>query len=122
MLRWLPLASGTTSRSMASFLGSCTSANGVSAIVLPAYLVSIGFGSKLSMWLTPPFMNSQITLFAFGANAAVPSGGVQPPSLPKPSRCSMAPSAKTAKPDMNSRSAQWTSNRAKTRSAVRESE
>ena len=27
---------------------------GVSAIVLPAYLLSIGLGSKLSMWLTPP--------------------------------------------------------------------
>ena len=62
---------------MASFLGSCVSANGVSAIVLPAYLVSIGLGSKLSMWLTPPFMNSQITLLAFGAKCGCPVGGDQ---------------------------------------------
>ena len=57
--------------------GSCTSANGVSAIVLPAYLVSIGLGSKLSRWLTPPFMNSQMTLLAFGAKCGWPSGGAQ---------------------------------------------
>ena len=43
------VASGTTSRSRASFFGFCTSAYGVSAIVLPAYFVSIGFGSKLSI-------------------------------------------------------------------------
>ena len=61
------LASGTTRRSSASFLGSWVSAKGVSAIVLPAYLLSIGLGSKLSIWLTPPFMKSQITLLACGA-------------------------------------------------------
>ena len=37
-----------TRRSMASFSGSWVSANGVSAIVMPAYLLSMGFGSKLS--------------------------------------------------------------------------
>ncbi len=57
---------------------SATSANGVSAIVLPAYCVSMGLGSKLSMWLMPPFMNSQMTLLALGAQRAcrraVPTG------------------------------------------------
>jgi hypothetical protein len=48
---------------------------GVSRIVLPAYLVSIGLGSKLSMWLTPPFMNSQMTLLAFGVKWGLPVGG-----------------------------------------------
>ena len=39
---------------------------GVSAIVLPAYLFSAGLGSKLSRWLIPPSMNSQITFLALG--------------------------------------------------------
>ena len=60
--------------------GSWTSSNGVSAMVLPAYFVSIGFGSKLSTWLTPPFMNSQMTLLALGGKCGWPSGGVQSPS------------------------------------------
>src|SRR5690349_16813225 len=83
---------------MASFLGSSVSANGVSEIVLPAYLFSIGFGSKLSMWLQPPFMNIQMTLLAFGAKCGRPSGGDQLVGLPKPSFCSMALSARPAKP------------------------
>src|SRR5262249_39778601 len=84
--------------SMASFFGSWTSAKGVSAIVLPAYFVTIGFGSKLSRWLTPPFMKSQITLFAFGANWGRPSGGVHAAGAAYPSRCSIAASARPVKP------------------------
>src|SRR5437868_166803 len=44
-------------------------------MVLPAYLARAGLGSKLSTWLTPPHMNSQMTLFAFGVKWARPSGG-----------------------------------------------
>src|SRR5580692_2197017 len=33
----------------------------------PAYLVSAGLGSKVSMWLTPPLMNKEMTLLARGA-------------------------------------------------------
>ena len=33
----------------------------------PAYLVSAGFGSKVSTWLTPPLMKSEITAVARGA-------------------------------------------------------
>ena len=78
---------------------SSTSLNGVSAIVLPAYLLSAGLGSKLSRWLTPPIMNSQMTLLAFGAKCGRPLGGVQPAaSLANPSRCSIAPSARPVKP------------------------
>src|ERR1051326_3783263 len=32
----------------------------------PAYLFSAGFGSKVSTWLTPPLINSEITLLARG--------------------------------------------------------
>ena len=32
----------------------------------PAYLVSAGFGSNVSTWLTPPLMNSEITAVARG--------------------------------------------------------
>ena len=42
------------------------SAYGVSAIVLPAYRFRAGLGSKLSRWLVPPIMNSQITFLALG--------------------------------------------------------
>ncbi len=58
-------------------------------MVLPAYLVSSGLGSKVSRWLTPPFMNSQMTLLAFGGKCGLPSGGAQAPSEPRatPSRC-----------------------------------
>ena len=99
VLRWLPLASGTTSRSRASFFGSCTEANGVSAMVLPAYFVSMGFGSKLSMWLTPPFMKSQITFLAFGVKCGRPSGGVHRAELAAPaSRWRSLPRASPVKP------------------------
>src|SRR3954451_1314400 len=94
----VPLASGETTRSIASFLGFNTSEKGVSAIVLPAYLFNIGFGSKLSTWLQPPFMNSQITFFAFGAKCGTPVGGDQPDSLPNPSPLSMTLSASPAQP------------------------
>src|ERR1043165_1842482 len=83
---------------MASFFGFWTSANGVSAMVLPAYLVTIGLGSKLSRWLTPPFMKSQITLLAFGVKCGRPVGGDQGASLARESRCSIAPSARPVKP------------------------
>src|SRR3954468_14147002 len=44
-------------------------------------------------------MNSQITLFAFGAKCGKPVGGDQAAaSLAKPSRCSIAPSARPVKP------------------------
>src|SRR3954468_15621776 len=44
-------------------------------------------------------MNSQITLFAFGAKCGKPVGGDQEaPSLAKPSRCSIAPSASPVNP------------------------
>src|SRR4051812_21079776 len=78
---------------------SRTCLNGVSAIEVPAYLFRAGFGSKLSRWLTPPIMNSQITLFAFGAKCGKPVGGDHgAPSLAKPSRCSIAPSASPVNP------------------------
>ena len=35
-------------------------------MLLPAYLVSSGLGSNVSMCETPPFMNSQMTLLALG--------------------------------------------------------
>ena len=47
---------------------------GVSAIVLPAYLLSAGLGSKLSRWLAPPIMNSQMTLLALGAKVRLAVG------------------------------------------------
>ena len=56
---------------------SRTALYGVSSIVLPAYLFSAGLGSKLSMWLTPPTMNSQMTRLAFGAKCGRPSGGAK---------------------------------------------
>ncbi len=39
---------------------------GDSAIVLPAYRSMAGLGSKLSRWLTPPRIISQITRLALG--------------------------------------------------------
>ena len=33
----------------------------------PAYFASAGLGSNVSMWLTPPLMNSEITAFARGS-------------------------------------------------------
>src|ERR1700682_1973284 len=55
----------------------------------PAYLSSIGFGSNVSTWLTPPLMNSEITALARGlkwggfgargeAGRAEAGGGVPP--------------------------------------------
>src|SRR5437762_10462608 len=60
----------------------------------PAYLVSAGLGSKVSTWLTPPDMNSEITAVArglkcggFGAYGLNPIGvaaqaapGLSPPA------------------------------------------
>ena len=36
---------------------------------------SAGLGSKLSRWLVPPTMNSQITFLALGGKCGCPSGG-----------------------------------------------
>ena len=49
------------------------------------------------MWLTPPFMKSQMTFFAFGGKCGRPVGGAHA-VLAKPSRWSMAPSASPVKP------------------------
>src|SRR6185436_13416512 len=49
-------------------------------MVLPAYLFSSGFGSKLSMWLVPPIMKSQITVLALGLKWGLPSGGRHAPA------------------------------------------
>ena len=51
---------------------------GLSLIVLPACLVNSGLGSKLSRWLTPPRIISQMTRFARGGKWGLPSGGIQP--------------------------------------------
>src|SRR3954465_7297469 len=83
---------------MASFFGSKVSAKGVSVIDFPAYLFSIGFGSKLSIWLTPPFMNNQITFLALGAKCGRPVGGDQVVKFPRPSWCNLTSSAKPANP------------------------
>ena len=64
-------------RASLSFSGFCASAYGVSLIDLPAYLVSSGLGSNVSMWRQPPFMNSQMTLLALGVKCGWPSGGCQ---------------------------------------------
>ena len=63
---WPLASSGTTIRTfwLSGFVTA--EAYGVSAIVFPAYLLSAGLGSKLSTWLVPPIMNSQITFLAFG--------------------------------------------------------
>ena len=93
----------TTSRECFANSGDLSgSSNGVSANVLPAYLVSAGFGSKLSIWLTPPERNTQMTLFAFGAWCGLPSGGAHFTSEPMPSRWSIAPSASPVKPSPTS--------------------
>ena len=70
-------------------------AYGVSSNVLPAYVFSAGLGSKLSRWLVPPTMNSQITFLALGVKCGRPSGGDQPGRRRRPrampSRWSIAP-------------------------------
>src|SRR5262245_29034922 len=69
-------------------------------MVLPAYWLRAGLGSKLSTWLVPPTMNSQMTLLALGGKCGLPSGGDQRPSSAHttPSRASMAPRARPVKP------------------------
>ena len=58
----------------------------------PWYLSSAGFGSKVSRWLTPPHMNSEITFFArglkcgcFGENAETTPGVFSQPAARRPS-------------------------------------
>ena len=58
---------------------------------LSSVAVSIGFGSKLSTCQTPPFVNSQITAFAFGAKCGLPAGGCQTLFRTQSSRCNIAP-------------------------------
>src|SRR4051794_17575044 len=69
-------------------------------MVLPPNLLRAGLGSKLSMWLVPPIMKSQMTLLAFGAKCGRPSGGDQVESAPRaiPSRWSIAPRTMPVKP------------------------
>src|SRR6516164_4067256 len=70
-------------------------------MIRPAKRFSSGLGSKLSMWLVPPTMNSQMTLFALGVKWGRPSGGAQRSGAlarATPSRCSMAPNARPVKP------------------------
>src|SRR5437867_12013826 len=75
-------------------------------MVLPAYLFTSGLGSKLSRWLVPPTIKSQITRLAFGVNIGFPSGGVQSPpasaspglARATPSRWSIAPSTSPVNP------------------------
>src|SRR5262245_21838717 len=66
-------------------------------MLLPLYLVRLGLGSKLSTWLTPPHMNSQMTFLALGVKCGLPSG-LACLLLAKPSRCSMAASARPVMP------------------------
>ena len=49
-------------------------------MVLPAYLLSAGLGSKLSTWLVPPTMNSQMTFLASGREVR-PAVGRRPGGL-----------------------------------------
>jgi hypothetical protein len=70
----------TTSRECLANSGDLSGSGcGESENVLPAYLFSSGFGSKLSSWLTPPERNTQMTDFAFGAKCGLPSGGAHEP-------------------------------------------
>ena len=59
-LRW----QGMTGRLISARL----SPNPTASISLPAHLLS--FGSKVSMWLTPPHMNRKMTDFARGGSVA----------------------------------------------------
>ena len=74
---WPLASSGTTIRRLPVSLLLRAAANGVSAIVLPAYRFRAGLGSKLSRWLVPPIMNSQMTFLALGVKWGFPSGGFQ---------------------------------------------
>src|SRR5262245_36086141 len=66
-------------------------------MLLPLYFVSSGFTSKLSTWLTPPHMNSQMTLLALGVKCGLRVAPLVA-SLARPSRWSMAPSARPVRP------------------------
>ena len=81
-----------------------------SAIGWPAYFVSAGFGSKVSTWLTPPLMKSEMTAFArgskcgcFGANGLPGIGSSQVSdcavsAASRPCLSSMSASARPAMP------------------------
>src|ERR1700730_13765756 len=48
----------------------------------PAYFSRAGFGSNVSTWLTPPLMNSEITLVARGAKCGfLGANGLKPTGL-----------------------------------------
>src|SRR5262245_7270535 len=64
---------------------------------MPAYLLRAGFGSKLSTWLVPPSIKSQMTCLALGAKWGSP-GLPALAALAMPSRNSIAPSARPVKP------------------------
>src|SRR5262245_12117956 len=99
---WTLCSPTTTSRRFFFKCGeSSVSLYGDSAMVLPACLLSSGFGSKVSIWLAPPTMKSQMTLLALGAKCGLPSGGAHLAAVSAramPSRCSMAPSARPVNP------------------------
>src|SRR6266508_2863526 len=93
--------SATTDRDRLSCSGDFSGlGKGVCSKVLPAYLLSAGLGSNVSRWLYPPDRKTQMTDFALGAKVGLPVGGDQPGSAARamPSRWSMAPSARPAKP------------------------
>src|SRR4051812_6224197 len=70
------------------FIGALLSPKPTTSISLPAHLLS--FGSKVSMWLTPPHMNKKMTDFAlafrggsFSASLIAPSAKTPPSDNPK---------------------------------------
>src|SRR4051794_35873382 len=71
-------------------------------MLLPAYALSSGLGSKLSTWLTPPQRKIQMTALALGVKGAVDGVGAaraaDGPARATPSRNSIAPRARPVKP------------------------
>jgi hypothetical protein len=65
----------------------------IASMIVPAYLLS--FGSKVSMWLTPPHMNSKITDLAFCGSFC--AAGKPPANLP--SSAQRAPTAEPSSPN-----------------------
>src|SRR5687767_15363598 len=90
----------------------------------PAYLINASFGSKVSTWLQPPPMNSEMTAVArglkcggFGAYGLAPtaadeqaSGGAAGAADNKPSRSSRYASARPLIPPPERRSEEHTLN------------
>ena len=61
------------------FISARLSPKPTASISLPAHLLS--FGSKVSMWLTPPHMNRKMTDFALGGKCGPVSGILDLPGL-----------------------------------------